>query len=209
MLKEISDKKITRRLKKGERIFSEDKEALNVAFIRSGVVKVEMNGKKNRPLIIRLANEGNILGHRMSKSVNQYPESAVAVENSEVCLITSHHFRLLMDECTDFRNQIINTYLEEMKTIEGRAVHLVHKNVREKIACVLLHIADIYNYKLRSGGIHIHLSRQDIADLSATTKEQVSKTLNDFMKEKLIGFKAKHFKFFDREKLKQAASINQ
>jgi CRP/FNR family transcriptional regulator len=168
-----------------------------------------MNGKKNRPLIIRLANEGNILGHRMSKSVNQYPESAVAVENAEICLITSHHFRMLMDECADFRNQIINIYLEEMKMIEGRAVHLVHKNVREKIACVLLHIADIYKYKPRSAGINIHLSRQDIADLSATTKEQVSKTLKDFMKEKMISFRAKHFKFFDREKLREAACINQ
>jgi CRP/FNR family transcriptional regulator len=205
VLKEISEKKIVRSIKRGEKIFQEGKEAVNIAFIKSGVIKVEVNGKKNRPLIMRLAKEGDILGHRIADQNNHYPVSIVAVENSQVCFLATHHFQNLMDKSTDFRKAVIKAYLHEMKNTEMRAVHLVHKSVREKIACVLIHIAEVYKYHLNPGGIHIHLSRQDFADLTGTTKEQVSKTLTDFKKEKLLRFRAKHFKTFDMEKLKATA----
>jgi CRP-like cAMP-binding protein len=201
VLKEISDKKIFRLVKRGEKIFTEGKEIVNIAFIKSGVIKVEVNGKKNRPLIMRLVKDGEILGHRIIDNHSQYPVSVVAVENSQVCYLSIHHFQQLMESCPDFRKEIIKVYLQEMKNTETRAVHLVHKTVREKIASVLLHIAEVYNYSQKVNGIHIHLTRQEIADLTGTTKEQVSKILMDFKNEKLIKFRAKHFKFFDLKKL--------
>jgi CRP/FNR family transcriptional regulator len=207
VLKEISDKKIFRKLKKGEKIFAEGKEALNIAFVRSGVIKVELNGKKNRPLIMRLAKEGDILGHRMADNNSRYPVTMVAVENAQVCLLASTHFQHLMDNCSDFRKQIIKAYLQEMRETEMKTIHLVHKTVKEKIAGILLHIADVYKYLQQSNGIHIHLTRQEMADLSGTTKEQVSKILADFKKEKLINFRAKHFKFFDLVKLETIAAL--
>jgi len=201
VLKEISDKKIFRKLKRGDKIFSEGKEAMNIAFIKSGVVKAELNGKKNRPLILRLVKEGDILGHRISDYQSPYPLTMVAVENTELCLLSTTCFHQLMENSRDFRKEIIKTYLREMQETELKTINLVHKTVKEKIACVLLHIAGVYHFDPKSGGIHIHLSRQEIADLSGTTKEQVSKILADFKKEKLIKFRAKHFKFFDLDKL--------
>lgn len=207
VLKEITDKKIYRKIKKGERIFSEGKEVMNIAFVKSGVIKVELNGKKNRPLIIRLAKEGDILGHRISGNVNRYTASVVAVENSQLCLLPAYQFQSLMDRCADFRKEIIKAYLQEMKDTEMKTIHLVHKTVKEKLACVLLNIAEVYKYKTQPNGIHIHLSRQEMADLSGTTKEQVSKILADFKKERLINFRAKHFRFFDMEKLEALALL--
>ncbi len=209
VLKEITDKKIFRQIKRGEKIFNEGKEALNVAFVKSGVIKIELNGKKNRPLIMRLAKEGDIIGHRITESINQYPVSVVAVENSQVCFLATHHFQFLMENCPDFRKEIIKAYLGEMKNIEMRTLHLVHKTVREKIAGILLHIAEVYKYKLQPNGIHIHLTRQEIADLTVTTKEQVSKVLTDFKNEKLINFRAKHFKLLDIQKLEAVTSADQ
>lgn len=209
VLKEISEKKVFRLIKRGEKIFTEGKEAVNIAFIKSGVIKVEVNGKKNRPLIMRLVREGEILGHRIAENNNHYPVSVVAVENAQVCFLATHHFQYLMEKCPDFRKEIIKAYLEEMKSIELRATHLVHKTVKEKIAGILLHIADVYKYKLQPNGIHIHLTRQEIADLTASTKEQVSKILTEFKKEKLINFRAKHFRLLDLEKLEKTASAPQ
>jgi CRP/FNR family transcriptional regulator len=204
VVKTISDKKIFRHVKRGEKIFTEGKEVVNIAFIKSGVIKVEVNGKKDRPLIMRLVKEGEILGHRIAEK-NDHPVSVIAVENSQVCYLSTQHFQYLMEECADFRKEIIKVYLQEMKHIETRAIHLVHKTVREKIAGVLLHIAEVYNYKTQVNGIRIHLTRQEIADLTGSTKEQVSKVLMDFKKEKLIKFRAKHFQFFDIENLKKVA----
>lgn len=206
VLKEITDRKIFRKIKKGESVISEGKEAIHIAFVKSGILKVERNGKNNRPLILRLAKEGDILGHRFIGHNDSYPVSAVAVENAQVCLLPAYQFQSLMERCTDFRREIIKAYLQEMKDTESKTLYLVHKTVKEKLACILLHISEIYKYKTQPNGIHIHLSRQEMADLSGTTKEQVSKVLADFKKEKLIHFRAKHFKFFDLQKLEQIAA---
>lgn len=205
VLKEISAKKIFRQVKQGEIIFTEGKEAIQIAFVKSGVIKMEVNGKNNRPLITRLAMEGDILGHRTLENFNRYPVSAVAVENSQLCLLRADHFHSLLERCADFRKEIIKAYLQELKEIETRTMHLVQKNVREKIAYILLYIAGIYKYNTQATGIHIHLTRQDMADLTGTTKEQVSKILTDFKNEKLINYRAKRFKFFDLEKLRAIA----
>jgi len=206
VLKEISDKKIFRKIKRGETLFAEGKEAVHIAFVKSGVLKVQLNGKKNRPLILRLAKEGDVLGHRTGIQATVYPETVVAIEQSQICLLPVSRFIRMMETCADFRKEIIQAYLHDLLYTEKKAIELVHQSVKEKLAGILLYIAEVYKYHRQPNGIHIHLSRQEMADLSGTTKEQVSKILADFKKEKWINFRAKHFKFIDIEKLKKLVS---
>ena len=93
------------------------------------------------------------------------------------------------------------TALEPMQ----RALSLVYNTVRERVAAVLLHIAEIYHYTQDGCSIHVQLDRQDIAELAGTTKEQVSLALAELRQAKLVNFKAKHFKYFNLEGLKKIA----
>jgi CRP-like cAMP-binding protein len=73
---------------------------------------------------------------------------------------------------------------------------------------VLLHIAEIYHYQQGGCSIHVGIDRQDMADLAGTTKEQVSLVLSTLRQEKLVNFKAKHFKYFDLEGLRKIAAAS-
>jgi CRP-like cAMP-binding protein len=68
---------------------------------------------------------------------------------------------------------------------------------------VLLHLADIYHYQETGAGIRVQIDRQEMADMAGTTKEQVSKILAQFTREKVIRFRAKHFKFLDIDRLRK------
>jgi CRP/FNR family transcriptional regulator, polysaccharide utilization system transcription regulator len=189
--------------KKGETIFHEGDPVRGVHFIQSGIVKQELNGSKGRPFILRLGNHGQPMGHRSILNGESQPYTAVAVEDSRVCFIELEFFRNLIKKSESMRVELDRTYLREINLAENRLLNVAHQTVREKIAYVLLHMAEVYNYQEDSPGIKVQLDRQEMADMAGTTKEQVSKILAQFTNEKVIRFRAKHFKFLDIPKLKK------
>jgi len=125
-----------------------------------------------------------------------------------VCHLSAEKFHSLCSRCQGLQTGIIKSLLAEMQNVETHVLSLVYNSVKQRVAGVLLQIADIYHYKQGGCSIHVHLDRQDIADLAGTTKEQVSVALSELREAKLISFKAKHFKFLDLEGLKKMAEAS-
>jgi CRP/FNR family transcriptional regulator len=189
--------------KKGETIFHEGDPVRGIHFIQNGIVKQELNGSKGRPFILKLGNHGQPMGHRSVLNGGSQPYTATAVEDSRVCFIELEFFRNLIKKSDSMRMELDRTYLREIHLAESRLLNVAHQTVREKIASVLLHMADVYHYHDEGPGIKVQLDRQEMADMAGTTKEQVSKILAQFTKEKVIRFRAKHFKFLDIPKLRK------
>jgi CRP/FNR family transcriptional regulator len=152
---------------------------------------------------LKLANHGQPMGHRSILNGEPQPFTATAVEDSRVCFIELEFFRNLVRKSEGMRNELDRTYLREINIAESRLLGVAHQSVREKIAFVLLHLADIYNYQEGGSGIKVQIDRQEMADMAGTTKEQVSKILAQFTKEKVIRFRAKHFKYLDIPRLQK------
>ena len=191
----ISTFKISKSLQKGERLFSEGDPVPGVYFIKSGFLKVELNGKQGRPLILQIAGRGAIFGHRANASHPCHTSSATAVSEVLYCYIPHDLFNEIADNSPTLKQQIINQFLNELELTEKKSIHLAHKTVREKVAEALLRLSEVYQYEEKKQSFRIGFCRQDIADLAGTTKEQVSKTLKDFEKEGLIKCTAKKFSY--------------
>jgi CRP-like cAMP-binding protein len=205
LMQSINSFKHTVEYRKGERIFHEGDDIQGMYFIQSGIVKLELHGHHNRNFIIRLAGSGYALGHRNTNGNHKQPFSAVAVEDTRVCFIDSDHFRNLMAPAKALQQELMNSCQQEIADTEQRLLQMAHLSVREKVAVVLLHLAEIYQYRPDGMGIRVHLDRQEMADLAGTTKEQVSKVLADLTLEKVIRYRAKHFKHMDIQALKNIA----
>jgi len=201
----ISTYKLPRSLQKGERLFSEGDPVRGICFIKKGFLKVELNGKQGRPLILRIAGKGSVFGHRANASHSSHTSSATAVSEVLYCYIPYDLFNEIVDKSPVLRQQIINYFLDELELVEKKALNLAHKTVREKVAEALLLLADAYQYEEKKRSFRINFCRQDIADLADTTKEQVSKILKDFEKEGLIKCAAKKFSYLNTPKLRAAA----
>ncbi|HRO45683.1 Crp/Fnr family transcriptional regulator [Agriterribacter sp.] len=191
----ISTYKLSKSLQKGERLFSEGDPVLGVCFIKKGFLKVELNGKQGRPLILQIAGRGAVFGHRANAGHRCHTSSAIAVSDVLYCYIPYDLFDEIADKSPVLKQQIINQFLNELQLVEKKAVNLAHKTVREKVAEALLLLAEAYQYEEKKQSFRISFCRQDIADLAGTTKEQVSKILKDFEKEKLIKCAAKKFSY--------------
>lgn len=84
LLSNVSANKETFRYKKSELVFSEGNLVKGLYFIRQGTVKVffTQHGENHQ---IRMATEGEVLGHRGLGGDERYPISAVVTEDAEVC----------------------------------------------------------------------------------------------------------------------------
>jgi CRP/FNR family transcriptional regulator len=191
--------------KRGEMLFREGDEINGMYFVQSGVIKLEMNADTQRPFILRMIGAGQTMGHRFLNYTGLQPYTATAVEDSRVCFIELGFFKNLLQKNDLLQEEIRKIFLKEIRTTEIKLLQIAQQTVREKVAAILVHLAETYNYKQTGMGIKVHVDRQEMADLAGTTKEQISRILADFDQEQLIRFRAKHFKYIAVDQLRHIA----
>ena len=93
--------------KKGEIIFSEGEVVKGMYFIYSGKVKVHKKWDTGKELIVRLAQDGDIVGHRGLGSDTVYPVSATSLMVTEICFIDLDFFSSTVKVNHDFLYELM------------------------------------------------------------------------------------------------------
>ncbi len=177
-----------------------------VFIIYSGVVKIYVKGHNGKTFIVRLAKPGEIIGHAADHRLKQ-PFGATAVEPTTVCFIETLDFEKGFENCPGIRNELVSIFKNEIKYIGYRTIQLVQMSVREKIADALLYIAQVYGLKEGGKEKHIALSRQDISEMTGTTKEQVSKVISELRNESIISCQGKKLAILNHARLKEVTGV--
>lgn len=202
MLNEFSALKSVQNFRKGETLLKEGEAAGGVYCIRSGLAKTEIQNGQGQGLLRHLNGKGSMVGLRSLAGKNRQVLRITAIENMKTCRVSEEQFQGLVHKYPQFSRDVFQSLVSELYELEDQALSLVYHGVKKRVARLLLYISEVYHYSQDGPSIHIHLDRQELANLAGTTKEQVSKALSEFRQEKLINFRAKHFKFFNLEGLK-------
>lgn len=197
----INNKKICTFVKQGQQIILEGTPATGIYFVYSGKIKIHKVGMNGRNLILKLGKEGDIIGHCGFGGKYLYPSSATALEDSNLCFIENTIFFELLKDCHELTHELMRYYTDELRIYESRMVNIAQMNVREKVADTLLLLRDTYGEDMQDSTLKIVLSRQELAEISGTTKEQVSKILAEFDNEKVIRTSGKKISILDDKKL--------
>jgi CRP/FNR family transcriptional regulator, cyclic AMP receptor protein len=171
--------------KKGDYIFREGEPIYGIHFIQQGGVKVVTPGPDGQEQIVRLAKEGQILGHRGPGRTFYYFNAATLMD-SVVCFVENELFYEACMNCPHFAFNLILFYASELRRAELRVKYQSQMNIREKVAMAFFYCYDMFGMDEKIPKLKITLSRKDIADIAGTTSEQVTRQLGDFEKEKLI-----------------------
>jgi len=168
--------------KKGQAIIYEGMMMDSVYFIYQGKAKSIAAGLQGKQQIQQLAKTGDILGFRGMGGTYTFPSSVYAIEDSCICSIGRELFFDVLEANPNLTFEMLMLVTDELRKSELRMKNLSLMNVREKIANSLLYIYEIFG-NVSSGELEILLSRQEIAEIAGTTKEQVSKCLSEFEQE--------------------------
>jgi CRP-like cAMP-binding protein len=191
--------------KKGDYIFREGEPIYGIHFIQQGGVKVVTTSLHGREQIVRLAKEGQILGHRgLGKSY--YYFNTVALKDSLICFIENELFYEACMNCPVFAYNLIFFYASELRRAELRVKYQAQMNIRKKVAMAFIYVYEVFGMNPETKMLNISLSRQDIADIAGTTAGQVTRQLSDFENEKLIARIKREIIFLNIKKMEDIIS---
>jgi len=193
--------------KKGELIFQEGDEVKGIYFVYSGKVKVHKKWGSEKELIIRLAQKGDILGHRGLGHNVYYPISATAIEPVNVCFIDLDFFQSTLKVNYAFIYQLLLFFADELQESERKMRNLAHMQVKGRIAQALLALQEKFG-TTTAGFIDISLSRQDLASYAGTTYETVFRIINELTEERSIQTEGKNIALLNLDKLKELTREN-
>lgn len=178
----ISDYR-TRVFDKKENIYYEGDTPNTVYMIKSGRVKTVKMGPGGKEFIIDIYEKNSFFGHMAIFENNEYPDTAIALEETEVLLIPKDDFLVLISSNNEMAGRFIKMLTDDISEKEERLMTLAYNSVRARVAGALLQLAKKYKKDKSQGSLTIHVSRDDLAGLIGTTTESLIRTLTDFKQE--------------------------
>ena len=203
--KRLSQHKVSLNCKKGLQFIMEGTPVSGLFFIYKGKAKVLKTGIYGKEQILRLVKEGETIGHRGFGTKKKYGISSVALEDSILCNFSNETLELMMKKIPKLTHELMLFYADELNRSETKVKTLAQMTVREKVIDTLLFLYRKFgtNHK---GSINIQLSRQEIADYSGTTVEQVIRTISTLKTENLLTCIGKTIEINNLDKLKNEIS---
>lgn len=193
------DRKIVN-YKKKHTIYSEGNYPNSIYFIANGKVKTYKTNQEGREYITGLYKGGDFIGYSNLLEGNEYSDSAMTLEDSEICIIQRQDFFTLLYNNTEVSNKFIKMLSNNLRDKEERLIKLAYNSVRKRVAEALLMLQKSYHDE---GGENFKMavSRDDLANLVGASKETVIRTLTDFKDEELIDINGSKITILKSEKL--------
>jgi len=193
--------------KKNEYVFKEGEKPVGFLLLISGKVKLYKEGVGGREQIIRMAKPLGIIGHRALFSGENHIASAVTIEESLICSVSSDFIFNYALKNSDFSYKIIVNLAKELGFSNARMVTLTQKHIRGRLAESLLLLKEKYSFENDGITLRVYLSRDDIANLSNMTTSNAIRTLSTFAIEKVIAIDGRKIKILDAARLERISKL--
>lgn len=167
-------------------VFIQGDEVHGIFFIYSGKVKVTTQGLNGKTQIIRLAREGEILGHRGYSGDKVYHVSAIALEDCQICYIDHKGFMDLLAVCHNLAIALAMFYARELGVADERLRVMATQSNLQKIADAILMGQKAFGMEEDGTTLAFSLSRRELGEIAGTVPDVVSRNLAKLVDLKLI-----------------------
>lgn len=170
---------------KGEMIFDEGATALDLSFVVLGRAKI-VKAAQGRDIILGLFGPGEAIGAFAAMEGKTYPATAVALEPTTVLHVPERSFFSVLVAHPQMTRRLLQGLMLRQMELTKRLADLTGP-VEYRIGRLLLTLAEKMGKRDGEGvEIPFNLSRQEIADLTATTIETAIRVMSKWGKEGLV-----------------------
>jgi CRP-like cAMP-binding protein len=206
-LEVLMERKVEQVYRKGEVIFREGAYPSGIYYITNGKVKKYKTDRDGKEQIIYVANTGELLGYHAILSVDSYPDSAAVLEESMISFIPRESFLEAINQSGVLNRRLLKTLSHEFAVLANSLTLFAQKSVRERLALQLIVIREKYKVNFEPGmPVEINMSRDDLASLVGTARENVVRMLSEFKDEGTVETKGRKIIVLDVKKLIEIAN---
>ncbi len=189
-ISELSTRCTIQSIKKDEVIYRNGDEIANVYVVQKGSIKLGSNIDSSRSIIKQLAHDGELFGENILGKENQRKDFAQALSDSQVITIPKLTFEDLLLKNSEFSASIVSQVLNRLAELEQRISDFVYKKAQKRIEGFLKKLAFKKGIKIGFDEILVKhsLSHSDIAFLTDTSRQTVSRVLGELKRADIIHF---------------------
>jgi CRP-like cAMP-binding protein len=192
---------------KGEYLLKEGEKPHGLICLASGKVKVFKEGVGGREQILRMVRPQGFIGYRAIFAGSSYSASAMAIEDSAICIFEKDCFIRLLRKNADLTLRFMKVFADELGFSNNRTVSLTQKHIRGRIAESLIVLRDTYGFEDDGKTIKVYLSREDIANLSNMTTSNAIRILSILASEDIISIEGRKIMILDVHKLERISEL--
>lgn len=188
--------------KKGEIIFREGGYPSGIFFISSGKVKKYKVNRESKEQIIYVANAGELLGYHAILANERYPDCAAALEESRIAFIPREDFLDVLRQSEVLSRTLLKTLAHEFAVLANSLSMFAQKSVRQRLALQLIVLREKYKVNFQPDmPVAINMSRDDLASLVGTARENIVRLLGEFKEENIVQTQGRKIFVLDVKKL--------
>ena len=207
-LKEINAAKTTNTYKPHQIIFYEGNQPYGMYCVSSGKIKIYKMDNEGHQQIVRLAGPGDIIGYRCPLADEPYSATAETLEEATICFVDKCTFFHLLETHPTTASHVMSALAKELGKAEKQTMDMVHKNIRERLAELLLIFQKKYGEKSGKGTkLNISLSREELAEMIGTTQESAIRLISEFKQDGLITVEGRDITLLNLPKLIATANL--
>jgi CRP-like cAMP-binding protein len=203
-LQRLASVSLARSFEKGETVFAEGDPPDFLVTIARGRVKVTKTLPSGKEIILEIFGPGDPVGAVVAYEGKPYPASAVAIEHAECILVRRREFFALFESHPSFVRGFLTGMAQRIVELTRRIPEVAGGRVETRFAHLFLKLADRVG-RPETGGrfVPMHLSRQELADLTGTTTETCIRVMSRWSKEGIVATERDGFLVRDRVALER------
>jgi CRP-like cAMP-binding protein len=194
-------------IKKGQFLFKEGDKPHGLICLASGKIKVYKDGVGGRGQILKMLRQQGFIGYKALFSDIPWSLSAIAIEDSAVCIFEKSSFLKFLKKNPDLSIKLIKVIADELGFSNNRIVSLTQKHIRGRLAESLLILRDTYGFEADGKTIRVSMSREDIANLSNMTTSNAIRTLSNLATEEIIEITGRRIGILDNINLEHISEL--
>jgi len=177
--------------------------------VEQGLLKVSMIAATGAERILAIVGPGAIVGEL--STIDGLPRSAsvAAVRDSQPTFVSRAGFQAFADSHPDVYKHLVMLLAARLRDTDGVLAAGSFLPLKGRVARALLDLSEAFGQDVGQGRILIRqkVSQSDVAAMAGVARENVSRILNDWIRDKLITRLSGYYCLENKAKLKRESAL--
>jgi CRP/FNR family transcriptional regulator len=199
----MNNKRVEVSFKKDEIIYKQGMPLTHLVVLRNGIGKIYIEGSKGKSLILSYTKPFEMNGGIGIFLDQIHHSSLVATSDCDTCYIDIQSFNEVSRGNAKFMEAFLRYHSDKIRQTYYQFTVLTQKNMEARMAEAILYLSKTVFCNTIIKGI----SKQDLADFTAMSRESTIRVLKDFKDEGFIDLDRQDIKVIHAESLQKIASL--
>jgi CRP/FNR family transcriptional regulator, anaerobic regulatory protein len=198
--------RLKRKIQRAASLFRAGDPLVSVYVVRSGTFKTVTVCRCGKQKITGFYLSGDMIGLDAFNDC-MHPYDAIALEDSEVCVIPVHHLERMASAVPALQKQLIRALSCDISRDHGLMQLLGCMDAEQRVARLLLNLVQRYHrLGYARDELLLHMTRDEIASYLDLSSETVSRVLSRLQLKGLLAVHQRHIQFTDPDRLAEVLS---